>query len=438
MEAEIARILREHPELGWINAFLTEHPRGELFLVGGAVRDALLNRKTQDFDFVITGATTDQIESWFGKRGTVDFVGRNFGVYKFVSSTLTIRPGKIEPIDLALPRTETPLEGSEGGYKEFAVDARIDLPIEIDLGRRDFTVNAIAYNVRTERLVDPFNGLRDLESKTLRAVGNAHERFKEDLSRLLRAIRFSCTLSFHIEEHTWKAIIDTTPNINNQTPEGGWVVPREAVGREFLKSFLHDPVCTLVKYEASGLHKMLFPEIDPALAQSRVEDVTGLTPRLLVALFLSATDPTDARRIGERFHFQQFPKEHRCHIDLEEVLWLIRSAHALDIVENIHAMPGSLFERLFLGPKGEDVLALIALTNSAPKEKIAAVQSRIAHIKETFGDEIPELLSGDDLIAAGVKPGPQFRTLKTKIRDAQFASQISSKSEALDYLMSLL
>lgn len=438
MEDLVLKLVREHPELGWIQSFLTDHPGSELFLVGGAVRDALLKRPTHDFDFVVRGVNKDELEKWFGARGQLDLVGRNFGVYKFISNSLTRRPQKIEPIDIALPRTESSLPGSLGGYREFEVEARMDLPIEMDLGRRDFTVNAIAFDLGGGHFIDPHDGRRDIEAQIIRAVGTPAERFAEDLSRLLRAIRFSCSLSFHIEENTWAAIQQLAGRVNDKNSAGEWVVPRETVGREFLKSFLHDPTCTLVKYESAGFANLLFPEFDFEKASKLLSDVAGLPPHLLVALFLSATDPANARKVGSELHFQQFPKEHRFHIDLDEVMWLIRSTHALDIVENVGAMPGSLFERLFLGPKGDDLLALMALTGSAPEQKIAAVKERTAAIREQFGDEIPELVSGDDLIKAGMKPGPAFREVMTKIRDAQFAGEITSKQEALEYLKTVL
>lgn len=434
----MGKIINEQPELGWVKTFLFEQPNAELFLVGGAVRDLLLERPTKDFDFVLRGLDKDAIEQWFGKHGEIDFTGRDFGVYKFVYTGVAKQANKIkEVIDIALPRTEASLPNSAGGYKDFSVEARMDLPIEMDLGRRDFTVNAMAINVRNGVLIDPYEGRHDLEAQVLRTVGDAEERFKEDLTRIVRGIRFSCSLSFHIEETTWKAIQRFSLKINDLRADGSFVVAREAIGREFLKSFFHDPVCTLVKYQLSGLGAMLFSGFDLARAEQLVEETSGLPPRLLTALFLTCADPTIARATALDYHFHQFPKDGRFHIDLEEVMWLVRSAHALDIVENPSAMPGSLFERLFMGAKGDDLLSLIALTNSASKQKITAVRERLTAIHDQFGDTIPELLSGEDLIGAGLKPGPKFREVLTKIRDAQFAGTVSTKDEALAFLQSL-
>lgn len=431
----MGKVMREQAELGWVQTFLHDYPGAELFLVGGAVRDLLLKRPTKDFDFVVRGLDKEQIERWFQAHGTLDFVGRDFGVYKFVYTG--VAKGSVqqtESIDIALPRTESSLPRSQGGYKDFNVEARLDLPMEIDLGRRDFTVNAMAVNVRSGALVDPYGGQRDLQAQILRAVGDPEERLQEDLTRILRGLRFSCTLSFHLEEATWKAMQKLATHINDRTSDNVWVVPREAIGREFLKSFFHDPVCTLVKYQMSGLGTMLFPTFNLARAEQLVSEASGLSPRLLTALLLSTADPIEARTLADTYRFYQFPKDGRYHIDLEEVLWLTRSAHALDIVENPMAMPGSLFERLFMGNKSDDLLALMLLTGGTPQQKITAVRERLEEIRETFGDTVPELVSGDDLIALGLKPGPTFREAKTKVRDAQFAGLITTKEEALTFL----
>lgn len=435
MEDRIHRLIKSQTSLDWLPSFLREQPRAQIFLVGGAVRDAFLQLPTKDFDFVISGLTTKSIEQWFGGRGKLDFVGTHFGVYKFLPVSAN-HPS--EEIDIALPRTEAASTDNHGGYREFVVEARVDLPIEMDLARRDFTVNAMAYDLRRGTLIDPYKGLRDLKAKVVRAVGVPSERLQEDLTRLLRAIRFSCLLGFHIEEHTWNAIHDLAPRINFTRSDDSWIVPREAVGREFLKSYLHDPACTLIKYDVCGLFALLFSEFDPRRAMTLVSDATGLSPRLLVALLLSTAELTAARSRAEEYRFYQFPKNSRLHIDLEEVLWLVRSAHALDLIEDPEQMRGSIFEKMFMGTKGAELLSLIHLTGSAPEKKIEAVKKRLQHLRSTLGDEIPELLNGDDLIKAGVKPGPQFRELLNKIRDAQFTGTITSKDEASDYLASLL
>ena len=132
----------------------------EIFLVGGAVRDIILKRHPiVDYDFVVRGWEINELEKILAGAGKVNLVGKRFGVFKFIPKGKKIS----EPLDIALPRTELSL--ASGGYRDFKVKSKADLLIEEDLGRRDFTVNALAYELRSARLVDEFNGLRDLKNK---------------------------------------------------------------------------------------------------------------------------------------------------------------------------------------------------------------------------------------------------------------------------------
>ena len=413
-----------HPSLNWLNSFLETFSHAEIFFVGGCVRDIFLGRSTKDVDIIVRSVPAPDLEKWFSQHGTINLVGKTFGVYKFVPDGLK------EEIDIAIPRTEYATEDSHGRYKDVKVDARTDLPIEMDLARRDFTINAMAFDVRYKHLVDPYHGKRDLESKTLRAIGIPKTRFEEDLSRLLRAVRFACTLGFHIESETWSAIQSLASRLIEKVDDQ-YVVPRETIGREFLKSFLADPLCTITRYETAGFLSVLFPAIDVATAKHNVEDVGGLSPKLLLALFLSATDLDNAQHILLEYHFSQFPRADRFHVSTQELLWLLRSVHLVDVVESPSLLPGSTFERLFLGSRGEDLLALLALIRPEAKEKMQRVRERREIIQKIWGDEIPELMSGQDLIRLGHTPGPSFRKMQQAVRDAQLDGSVRSKEDAL-------
>lgn len=408
-----------------------DFPKAELFFVGGCVRDAILQRPIKDIDLVIRNLTRQEIETWFSRHGVMNYVGKQFGVYKFIATDTT------SEIDIALPRSEQALSNSRGGYKEFMVEARSDFPIELDLSRRDFTVNAMAVDVRTQKLIDPFHGERDVAARIIRAVGKPADRFNEDLSRLLRAIRFACSLGFHIEEATWNAIKESAPRLNEKQ-DGQWIVPRETVGKEFLKSFFSDPLCTLARYEQACLITLLFPTLDLEKAKQLLNESAGLPPRQLLAIFLLSFDQQEAERISETYHFSQFPKTDRRHIDMDDIRWIIRAVHALDLVENPSRLPGSLFERLFLGPRADDLIDLLKLTRPQSPSLLSGVQERIKAIRLTWGDEIPDLIHGEDLIALDLKPGPQFRQIQQAVRDAQIDGKILSKEEALAFVQKSL
>lgn len=250
----------KEPSLGFIKELLATFPEGEIYLVGGAVRDAALGEKKQkDYDFVVRNVSIDNLEKFLEKRGNVVLVGKNFGVYKFVAKGHESE----EAIDIALPRTEHSL-GAGGGYRDFEVQSDPKMPIEEDLSRRDFTVNAMAWDFKNKVLIDPFGGLGDLKKKTLRAVGEPGERFKEDYSRMLRALRFAVQLNFEIEDKTFAALKKMMAHINDERRAGHEkerVVPYETIAREFLKAFWNNSVRAFDLYERSGALYELVPEI---------------------------------------------------------------------------------------------------------------------------------------------------------------------------------
>lgn len=167
----------------------------EAYLVGGCVRDMLLGREPGDWD-ITTSAKPEEVKAVF--RRTVD-TGIQHG-------TVTVMMGK-EGYEVTTFRIDG--DYTDGRHPD-SVTFTPDL-IE-DLKRRDFTINAMAYN-RDRGLVDAFGGRKDLEDGVICCVGAAEERFTEDALRILRAIRFSAQLGFEIEEHTENAIKKIAPNL---------------------------------------------------------------------------------------------------------------------------------------------------------------------------------------------------------------------------------
>lgn len=229
----------------------------EIFLVGGAVRDLLLGEKNvKDFDFVVRGVPVDELKSLLAAVGEVDLVGRNFGVIKF-----SPRGQKnLLPFDIALPRTE--VSQATGGYRDFKVNFNERLAVAADLGRRDFSVNALAYNIYTGEIIDEFGGLQDLKQGIIKTVGNAHERFAEDYSRLLRGIRFACQLDWQIDGVSWLALQKLMPRINARREKSDdRIVPYEVIASELLKAFVSNPLKAFDLYDKSGAFKALLPEV---------------------------------------------------------------------------------------------------------------------------------------------------------------------------------
>ncbi len=267
------------PELRFVATLQRRFPRAGFYLVGGMVRDIALGRPSKDFDVVVTGVPARRLEAALGQLGSVGLVGKTFGVLKFVPRGNTGNA----PIDVALPRREHAF--GTGGYRDVEVQSDPKLPIEDDLARRDFTINAMALRLSSLRtispkgrgtkgegdlqpttynlqphVVDPFGGLDDLAKKTIRCVGNPSERFQEDYSRMPRAIRFACQLDFAIEPTTWAAI---ERNIQHLTDErdGNRVVPAEVIAKELVKAVVAQPVRAMEMMDRCGAVKLLMPEL---------------------------------------------------------------------------------------------------------------------------------------------------------------------------------
>ena len=173
----------------------------EAFGVGGCVRDTILDRKPQDWD-ITTSALPNQVKELFYR--TID-TGIQHG-------TVTVL---IKGVGYEVTTYRIDGEYNDSRHPE-SVEFTADL-IE-DLKRRDFTINAMAYNPGIG-LVDAFDGIGDIEKKEIRCVGNPRERFGEDALRILRAVRFSAQLGFHIEEGTMEAIKELAGTLENISAE---------------------------------------------------------------------------------------------------------------------------------------------------------------------------------------------------------------------------
>ena len=238
----------------FIKKIFEKYPKAEVYLVGGMVRDIILNRPSKDFDFVVRNVPMKKLKDLLSKMGWVDLVGRVFGVLKFIPKNSK----NIDPIDIALPRTEHAF--LTGGYKDFNIQFDPKLCLEKDLIRRDFTINALAWDIKNEKIIDHFNGLKDIENKTIKAIGSPKERLKEDYSRILRALRFSCQLDFEIKKGAWDVIKELTPKLNDKKA-GDFILTRETMAKEMIKAYVANPSKAFDLYYKSGAFKILMPEL---------------------------------------------------------------------------------------------------------------------------------------------------------------------------------
>ncbi len=441
----------------FLHHFEKSFPQGESYLVGGAVRDFLLGRETKDTDFLIRKVSASDLRHFLNCHGKVHFVGKNFGVYKF-------RPDDTDlEIDVALPRTERSFSNT-GGYRDFEIYTDSDLPIEQDLIRRDFTINAMAVDITRLALIDPFFGLNDLEAGWIRAVGDPAVRFSEDYSRLLRGLRFACQLRFQFEPSTWAALCQGISAINAKDESGALIVPRETIAKELLRALVCDPVRMFDLWDQSGAFAELIPELlkmkgCPQPEQFHSEGDVWTHTRLALTHLASPAfyeefqtefdaenalsvllhdvgkpytiqtpekDGVDrirfnnhdtvgaalARQLVERLKLASLPKGTRHAVSEDTLAWLIQK-HLILVHGEVDAMRASTIEKYFLNPDrpGRKLMQLIFCDGNAtvppsqvPEmrhyQQLKARLAKMMLLSQGKADLPKPLLSGRDVMAA--------------------------------------
>jgi len=463
----VALFVESEPRLTWTSLLADAHPEAEIYLIGGTVRDVLLGHTPNDIDLVIRNLDATTLERFLQRQGAVTFVGERFGTFKFTPHGCR----STQPIDIALPRKESIGQEHHSGRKDLNIHSDHLISIGEDLSRRDFTINAIAYNLQSREITDPFHGLRDLDRQLIRSVLNPHERFLEDATRMLRALRFASQLGFAIEGETWEAIQMNKSLLNNtvMTDDGSHVfaIHRSQVGKEFVLGFLAHPSHTLDLWLQSGLLQQHFPDLfalttivedDGQTAYEKTKRALHLlhsrdllnshhlqqpSARVLVAalgLFLEDAQ-TRVFTVCKKLYFHQFAKASVQAIDCGDVSWMLY--HLKDLETNDPAsMRPSAFERLFCSTRGQDLLLLMHVNylvtgrHSIGRERLLQTL-RIANNLCSNGRPKP-LISGKDLHAMEIKPGPLYRELLDVVRDAQLTGAVSTKEEALKHVQTHL
>jgi tRNA nucleotidyltransferase (CCA-adding enzyme) len=243
----------------------------EAWCVGGALRDALLGHPHTDFDFA-TSATPSQVMSLF--RHTAP-VGEKYGTVGVLDRRRVLHEVTTFRRDVA----------TDGRHAVVAYGVSLDE----DLARRDFTINAIAYHPMRHEWRDPFDGRADLERRTLRAVGDPAQRFREDYLRILRCVRFAARFGFSVDPATWAAAVEAAPGLTQ--------LSAERVRDEWFKSLrTARSVPELVDlWRRVGAAERWMPELqaidDERLARAGTMPVERRDPILLSALLLDDAAP---------------------------------------------------------------------------------------------------------------------------------------------------
>lgn len=228
----------------------------EAYAVGGCVRDSILGKKPKDWD-ITTSAKPLEIKSLF--RKTVD-TGIKHGTVTVII--------KGQGYEVTTYRIDG--EYTDGRHPDGVI---FSTELEEDLKRRDFTINAMAYN-EGDGVVDCFEGLKDLKDGVIRCVGKAEERFTEDALRMLRALRFSAVLGFDIEEETYEAIKTLAPTIAK--------ISRERIQVELDKLLMSNYTDRVKALYDTGLLEKIFEMPDDYKGKSPEDEYVLLTDKLAV------------------------------------------------------------------------------------------------------------------------------------------------------------
>ena len=378
------------------------------YAVGGCVRDSLLGRTAHDWD-LCTSALPQQVMELFGAEQCIP-TGLQHG-------TVTIKYGG-QLYETTTFRTEgSYTDGRHPDEVQFVPDVREDL------ARRDFTINAMAYNA-AEGLVDPFGGQKDLQNGLLRAVGEPQQRFTEDALRILRLYRFAARFGFALDVATARAARQLAPHLD--------CISAERIQEELAK-LLAAPQPGA--YLEPAVLAVVLPELTPE-ALTAAKPVVDACPAgeenlpVRWAALLGALGETDTRRVLKHL---------RCsNTCIEETAVLVREVAGQGVCEEkASAHPGDIHIRQLLGQYGlrtvERLCALCAALHpqNAPACALAAQRARQLEADGVCCRVSQLAVNGRDLMAAGIPAGPALRRVLEALLDGVIRAEYPNEKPAL-------
>ena len=390
----------------------------EALWAGGCVRDELLGLAPADYD-VATSARPEQVTATF--RRTIE-VGASFGVVEIIGPRR--QNGSIPKVQVATFRCD-------GAYTDGRrPDSVTFATAEEDAQRRDFTINGMFFDPIGGRIIDYVGGQADLRAKTLRAIGDAHARFREDKLRLLRAVRMAARFEFPIEAATAAAIREMSAQIT--------VVSPERIAEELRKILAHPNRAWAVSQMAElGLLHPVLPEASASASANeawlqtldvlrrldgpRWPEPAAVSFPLAFAALMFRLGARSAVGAGKRLRFSN-DEVSRVELLIEHVASL---THAL-------TMKASQLNPILVHAGIGELLALNRAIAGASGESLAVVEHCEQILRTVPRAELdpPPLLTGDDLISNGWSPGPYFKKVLEAVREAQLDRTIATKDDA--------
>ena len=412
----------------------------EACYAGGCVRDMLLGKTPQDYD-IATDARPEQVQALFPR--TVP-VGAQFGVILVVEQGVEFQ--------VATYRADgVYLDGRRPEDVTFTT-------AEGDARRRDFTINGLFYDPESGEVRDFVGGRKDLESRTIRAIGQAGERVAEDKLRVLRGVRFAATLDFAIEPATWSAIGAGAAKIHE--------VSAERIREELAKIFLAPQrVRGFDLLDSSGLMQALLPEVSALKGCEQPPEfhpegdvfvhtrlmlsllpATVSLPLVLAVLFHDlGKPPTMQRDETGRLRFNGHESVsatmteaimRRLRFSNEEIEATVEMVQNHMVFKDVQNMRVARLKRFMARPTFEEERELHRV-DCLGSHGLLDNHEFLEKRREEFASEPlipPPLVTGIDLIALGWKPGPRFKEVLDAVQTRQLEGALLSREQALDWI----
>jgi poly(A) polymerase len=415
--------------------------RGHIaYFAGGCVRDIVRRETPKDFD-IATDATPQIVQQTFARTYAV---GAHFGVIVVVESGFQFEVATFRSDDAYID-----------GRRPSSV--RFSSPEE-DAKRRDFTINGMFYDPLTNKVIDFVGGRADLDAKLIRAIGEPAQRFQEDRLRMLRAVRFATVLDYKIDNQTWQAITANSKAINE--------ISAERIREELVRIFLSPSrVRGWDLLDESGLMRAILPELEAMKGCAQPEqfhpegDVFEHTrlmlkllpervsmPLVLSALFHDIAKPVTATvdqtgrirfnehdRIGAAMTEQIMERLRFSRAEIDTTVEMVRQ-HM--VFKDVPKMRVAKLKRFMARPTFEDELELHRV-DCASSHRMLDNYEFLLRKREEFANEPiipPPLVRGEDLIALGLKPGPNFGKILEAVETRQLEGALKDRQEALEWV----
>jgi poly(A) polymerase len=417
----------------------------EAYLVGGCVRDLLLGREPADYD-VATQAKPAEVVELFPKSL---LVGAQFGV------VIVTRDGT--QVEVATFRSDVGYsDGRHPDHVEFASNPKQDAE------RRDFTINGLFLDPLTNEVLDFVGGEKDIQSGIIRTIGDPRKRFAEDKLRLARAVRFAARFGYTIEPFTFKAVRQLAQEITQ--------VSAERLRDELTKMLTEGHARRAFELlDETGLLSVVLPEISRMHGveqppQYHPEGDVWIHTLLLLEKLPAGASPTlawgallhdvgkpatfrSAAETGDRIRFDN-------HVEVgvriaEEICDRLRfsnqdKAQIVALVANhmrfkdVPAMRPATLKRFVRLPEFEEHLELHRIDCLSSHGQLDNLEIVKKFIAETPPEQVrpPRLITGNDLLAMGFRPGPAFKKILETVEELQLESRIQSREDALEFVKS--